>query len=131
MYVTPLYAAVLALLFIALSVRTLRLRRRLNIAVGDRDDQQMLRSMRIHANFAEYVPLSLLLIYMFESGNGTSIFIHALCVCLFVGRLSHAYGVGRIEEDYRYRVFGMAMTFTALTGAALGVLFVYGSRYFA
>ena len=122
MYVTPLYAAVLALLFIALSVRTLRLRRRLNIAVGDKSDQQMLRSMRVHANFAEYVPLSLLLIYMLESGNGTTVFVHALCVCLIVGRLSHAYGVGRIDEDYRYRVFGMAMTFTALGGAALGIL---------
>lgn len=131
MYVTPLYAAVLALLFIGLSVRTLRLRRELNIAVGDRNDQQMLRSMRVHANFAEYVPLSLLMIYMLESVNGTTVFVHALCVCLIVGRFSHAYGVGRIDEDYRYRVFGMAMTFTALGGAALGVLGGYVVRYFA
>ena len=122
MYVTPLYAAVLAFLFIALSVRTLRLRRKLNIAVGDKSDQQMLRSMRVHANFAEYVPFSLLLIYMLESGNGTTVFVHALCVCLIVGRLSHAYGVGRVDEDYRYRVFGMTMTFTSLGGAALGIL---------
>jgi uncharacterized membrane protein YecN with MAPEG domain len=60
-YVTPVYAAILALIFIALSVRTLQLRRQLNIAVGDKNDLQMLRSMRVHANFAEYVPLSLLL----------------------------------------------------------------------
>lgn len=122
MYVTPLYAAVLALMFVVLSVRTLRLRRQLRIAVGDRGDKQMLRSMRVHANFAEYVPFSLLLIYMLEANNGTSVLIHALCVCLVVGRLSHAYGVSRVAEDHRYRVFGMSMTFTALSGAALGVL---------
>lgn len=122
MYVTPLYAAVLGLMFVALSVRTLRLRRQLRIAVGDKGDQQMLRSMRVHANFAEYVPLSLLLIYMFEARSGTTVLIHALCVCLIVGRFSHAYGVSRVAEDYRYRVFGMSMTFTALAGAALGIL---------
>jgi len=120
--VTPLYAAVLALMFVALSVRTLRMRRQLRIAVGDKGDERMLRAMRVHANFAEYVPLSLLLIYMFEARSGTSVLIHALCVCLIVGRFSHAYGVSRIDEDYRYRVFGMSMTFTALAVSALGIL---------
>lgn len=122
MPVTPLYAAVLALMFVALSVRTLRMRRQLRIAVGDKGDERMLRAMRVHANFAEYVPLSLLLIYMFEARSGTSVLIHALCVCLIVGRFSHAYGVSRIDEDYRYRVFGMSMTFTALAVSALGIL---------
>ena len=131
MYVTPVYAAILALIFIALSVRTLRLRRHLNIAVGDKNDLQMLRSMRVHANFAEYVPLTLLLIYMYESGNGMIHVVHALCIALIIGRLAHAYGVGRIEEDYRFRVFGMALTFTALSGAALGVLVVYWPGFFA
>lgn len=122
MTVTPLYAAVLALMFVALSVRTLRLRRQLRIAVGDKGDEQMLRAMRVHANFAEYVPLSLLLVYMFEARSGTSVLIHALCICLIVGRLSHAYGLSRVDEDYRYRVFGMSMTFTALAVSALGIL---------
>lgn len=122
MTVTPLYAAVLALMFVALSVRTLRLRRQLHIAVGDKGDEQMLRAMRVHANFAEYVPLSLLLVYMFEARSGTSVLIHALCICLIVGRFSHAYGVSRLDEDYRYRVFGMSMTFTALVVSAVGIL---------
>ncbi len=122
MYVTPLYAAVLALMFVAMSVRTLRLRRQLRIAVGDKGDQQMLRAMRVHANFAEYVPFSLLLIYMFETRSGTGVLIHALCVCLIVGRFSHAYGLSRVDEDYRYRVFGMSMTFTALAVSAIGIL---------
>ena len=60
--IIPLYAALLALLFIALSVRTLRLRRHLKIAVGDAGNTQMLRAMRAHANFAEYVPMCLLLL---------------------------------------------------------------------
>ncbi len=40
-------------------------------------------------------------------------------------RLSHAYGVSKTLENYRYRVFGMAMTFTALVGAAICLLIFY------
>ena len=60
------YAALLALLFMALSIRTLRLRRQLRIAIGDAGNPAMLRAMRVHSNFAEYVPLSLLLVYFVE-----------------------------------------------------------------
>ena len=123
--ITPLYAALLALLFVVLSVRTLRLRRALRIPVGDAGDQLMLRTMRVHANFAEYTPYALLLIFMLELYGGHHWLVHGLCICLVVGRISHAFGVGRISENFRYRVFGMAMTFTALVGAAAGVLVTY------
>lgn len=66
MHIVFLYAALLALLFVALSIRTLLMRRRLGIAIGDAGNESMLRAMRVHSNFAEYVPLSLLLIYFVE-----------------------------------------------------------------
>ena len=118
MYITPVYAAFLALLFFALSVRTLRLRRILRISVGDANNPHMLRAMRVHSNFAEYTPYALLLIFMLELSGGFIWLVHGLCICLIFGRLSHAFGVSKISENYRYRVFGMAMTFTALVGAA-------------
>lgn len=68
MKILPLYASILALLFVALSVRTLRLRHRLKIGIGDAGNTQMLRAMRVHSNFAEYVPLSLLLLYLVPAG---------------------------------------------------------------
>ncbi len=121
-YITPLYAAVLALLFIALSVRTLRLRRTLRVGLGDQGDRQILRAMRVHANFAEYVPLTLVLILMLELQGISNAPVHFLCACLVIGRVAHAFGVSREPEDYRFRVFGMAMTFTALGGAAARLL---------
>jgi uncharacterized membrane protein YecN with MAPEG domain len=48
-----MYAALLALLFIALSVRTLRLRATLRIAIGDGGNERLLRASRVHGNFAE------------------------------------------------------------------------------
>lgn len=121
-YTTPIYAALLALFFVALSVRTLRMRRKLGIAVGDGGNEQMLRTMRVHANFAEYAPLTLLLIFMLELSGGRTILVHALCLCLFFGRVVNSLGMSKLAENYRYRVSGMAMTFTALGGAAAAVI---------
>lgn len=104
MHVTFVYAALLALLFVALSVRTLRLRRRLRIAVGDQGNEAMLRAMRAHANFAEYVPLSLLLFWFVEQSGASPVLVHAFGISLLAGRLLHAWGVSQVREDYRFRV---------------------------
>lgn len=124
MYITPVYAALLGLLFVYLSARTILLRRKLKIAVGDAGNRDMLRAMRVHANFAEYTPLALLLIFMLELQNGYGLLVHALSVVLISGRIFHANGVSQSNENFRYRVFGMMLTFTSLTGAALSILLV-------
>lgn len=124
MIVTTTYAALLALLFIGLSVRTLSLRRSLRIPVGDGNNPQLLRAMRVHANFSEYVPLALLLIYFCELATRSVVLIHGLCLCLLVGRIIHALGVSQAKENYRYRVAGMMLTFGALGVAALMLLAV-------
>ena len=125
MHIVLLYAGLLALLFVGLSLRTLLMRRRLRIAVGDGGNPALLRAMRVHANFAEYVPLTLLLIALVEATAARPLYVHALGAAVLAGRIAHAVGVSRIDEDYAYRVFGMAMTFTPLIAAALRLLYVY------
>jgi uncharacterized membrane protein YecN with MAPEG domain len=125
MPVVSLYAALLALFFVGLSIRTLRMRGRLRIPVGDGGNQAMLRAMRVHSNFAEYVPLSLLLIYLVEQNGASALFVHFLGLCILAGRISHAIGVSRVNEQYAYRVFGMTMTFTPLIVAAVRLLLFY------
>jgi len=114
MQVLPVYASVLALLFVALSVRTLRLRHSLRIAIGDAGNERMLRAMRVHSNIAEYVPLCLILVYLVEARGAHALLVHGLCLCLLLGRASHAFGVSQAKENFRFRVAGMAMTFTTL-----------------
>ena len=122
MNVTPLYAALLGLFFIALSVRTVMARNRLAIAIGDSGDADMLRTIRVHANFAEYVPLALVLFFLVEVRGGPPLLVHALGASLVVGRLVHAWGVSRRREDFRFRVTGMALTLSSIGVAALALL---------
>ena len=60
--VIPLYASLLALFYVYLSARTIGVRRKANISIGDGGDDSMLRAMRMHANFAEHAPIALLLL---------------------------------------------------------------------
>ena len=122
MHITLIYAAILALFFVGLSWRTLRMRRRLRIPVGDGGNEAMLRAMRVHANFAEYVPFTLLLLYLAEASGAGSLFMHALGLSTVVGRVVHAIGVSRVRENYAYRVTGMVLTLAPMVAAAIRLL---------
>ena len=125
MRIVLLYAALLALLFGGLSVRTLRMRRRLRISIGDANNPAMARAMRVHANFVEYVPLSLLLLYFVESTGASSLFVHALGLSILAGRFIHAVGVSQLKENDAFRIAGMALTLGPLFVAAVRLLNVY------
>ena len=122
MRIVSLYAALLSILFVALSIRTIRMRRSLKIAIGDSDNPAMLRAMRVHSNFAEYVPLAILLMALVEVGGAATWAVHGLGLLLLAGRLSHAYGVSQIKEVFAFRIAGMVMTFTTILCASLILL---------
>lgn len=122
--ILPIYAAIFAIFFIVLSIRTIRQRRSLKIGLGDAGNKDMQRAMRVHANFAEYVPLSLLMIYLVEQSGVYAWFVHALCMGLLIGRMSHAYGVSQQRENFAFRVTGMTLTFTVLIASAAHLLWV-------
>ena len=123
--ITPLYAAIAALFFVALSFRTLLLRRRLGIAIGTGDNQKMERAIGVHSNFAEYTPIALLLIYFYETQTESLVLIHILCVSLIIGRLLHAYGVSQMKENFRFRVTGMILTLGCLIAVSIRLIAEY------
>lgn len=76
--ITCLYASLLALSMVRLSVSAIKLRRKNRISVGDE------LALRAHSNAVEYIPISLALIHVLEA-------------TLFVGRIPtgisrHGYG---------------------------------------
>lgn len=117
--ITGIFAALLGLMFIALSVRTLLTRRRNQVAIGDGGNAELLRAVRVHGNFAEYAPFALLLLALSEINGASSTAVIALNAALLIGRCSHAFGVSQVDENYRYRVLGMSLTFTSIAGAAI------------
>jgi uncharacterized membrane protein YecN with MAPEG domain len=123
--IIPLYAALLAVLFVYLSIRVIRMRRQAKVAVGDNDNMLLRRAMRVRANFAEYVPLALLLAAFAELQCFSSILAHAIGLTLLTGRFIHAYGVSQERENYRFRTFGMTLMFLAVGTSSLVLIGSY------
>ena len=112
MIVTPLYAGLLAVFFFILSIRVVALRRR--VSLGDGGDPVVLRRMRGHANFAEYVPLILLMMAFLEYQHLASWRLHALGATLVVARLLHGIALSFTEKWWFGRFFGTVLTFALL-----------------
>lgn len=120
MMITPLYAGLLALWFLVLSLRVIGRRRSERIHLGDGGDAQMQRRIRAHGNFAEYVPLILLLMLLLEIAGTTPVWLlHTLGVALVVARLLHGYALSFSEHFFFGRFGGTLVTFIVLlvTGA--------------
>ncbi|WP_170325758.1 MAPEG family protein [Ruegeria arenilitoris] len=120
--VTPVYAALLAILFIALSVRVISQRRSDKISYGDGGNTTMLKVMRTHSNFVEYTPFAVLLIAMVELQGASGLLLNLLGLTLLSGRLLHAYGFGRSPQIVILRQIGMLLTFAAILVAAIANL---------
>ena len=122
MFVVPVYAALLGLLFIKLSINVIRARRQARVAIGDGGNPELQRAIAVHCNFAQYVPITLLLLTFCEMQQAPSLFIHALALALLISRLLHAYGVSQINENFRFRTTAMATTFAVIGVSALYLL---------
>ena len=122
MIIISITAALLAFLFISLSLRVIKLRRSRRVAIGSGGDAAVERAMRVHANFAEYVPFALVLLILCAMRGLPDVLMAVLCAILFLGRAVHAYGVSQDKEDFRLRVSGMMATFGMIGTSALALL---------
>lgn len=119
---TSIYAGLLALLYVYLSARVIGQRRNARISLGTGEDPELLRRTRVHANFAEYVPLALILIACCESLAAPTPLLHGLGLGLLIGRMAHAYGVSKSPQVMQMRLVGMVLTFTVLVAGAITCL---------
>ncbi len=126
MLLTSLYAAILGLIFVFLSFRTVRLRQKFRTSLGDGQQSLLQRAIRVHGNFAEYVPFALLLIYFVETQIANKLLVHVLCIGLLIARASHAYGVSQIKEKLRFRIFGTFSTGLIIGIAAIAIIIKSG-----
>lgn len=123
MKIIPIYASLLAFLFVYLSFRVIRQRFKHQVALGDAGNKEILRAIGVHANFAEYVPLTLLLLTFAELKEMPNAGLHALCVLFTLGRFSHAYGVSQMKENLKFRQAGMVATFSTIIITSIYLLY--------
>ncbi|HXG28819.1 MAG TPA: MAPEG family protein [Nevskiales bacterium] len=113
MTITPIYAGLLAIWFLILSYRVVQQRGH-GVSLGDGGDAALLRRIRGHGNFAEYVPFILLMMALLEIGGQKTWVLHALGVTLLIARVLHGYALSYTESWKFGRFYGTLLTFILL-----------------
>ena len=112
--ITSIIVAILTIIFIKLSFAVIGLRRKNKVGLGSGGHEDLERAIRTQANFAEYIPLGVILIACLEL-NGAPWWLVAIPgVSLIIGRLIHAKGMNTPPPDFSRRVLGMKFTFFTL-----------------
>ena len=123
---TSFYAGLLAVFYVLLSFRIILLRKKYRIGIGHGEEMELHRAIRVHGNFAEYVPLALFLLLLLELGQAETWILHTLGSMLLFGRLFHAMGLGKSAGTSMPRFLGGVLTYTMmLIAAGLNVWSVY------
>ena len=119
--IVSLYAALLALFYIYLTMNVVKVRRAERISLGDGGNQQLQCAIRAHGNFIEYVPLAIILLFLVEYEGLASHYCHAFGAALLIGRVFHNLGI--IDKNLRYRQIGALSTFLIIVLSAFILLF--------
>ena len=115
---TAIYAAILTFVYVKLTLNVINLRRQNEVSLGDGDREDLQQAIRSHGNFAEYVPLGLILLGCLEANH-----IHWTIVLLLggvftTGRLFYAKAFLEATPNMDLRVKGMKFTLWGLQALA-------------
>ena len=121
--ITLTIAAAAALLHIWLAARVSQLRRRHHVAIGDGGNAALATRMRAHANFAENMPIFLILLALIEHAVGSELWLWCAAILFIAGRLLHAFGMDRPAPN-ALRLVGMGLTALVIVGLAGGAVFL-------
>jgi hypothetical protein len=109
-------AGAAALVNFWLSWRIGEIRTSEKISIGDGGNPKLIARMRAQLNFAEYVPLVLLLIALIEAAKGTQLWLAIVAAVFMIGRGLHPLGM----DGWSFgRTAGMATTAPIMIGLGI------------
>lgn len=116
--ISSLFAALLSIMLVFLSLIVIVTRMKTKIDLGDGDNAQLIRRIRAHGNFVEYAPIGLIVLGLTEASGAGVTWLWTLGTLLLAGRILHA--TGMIVVIQPLRVAGTMLTnWSLLLGAAL------------
>jgi uncharacterized membrane protein YecN with MAPEG domain len=101
-------------LFMFLTLYVIAYRRKMNISLGSQNDLILLGRIRMHGNFVEYTPVTLILMLLAEIRQVSVTVLLIASILLIVGRYAHAYGLSGLRWCIKTRVIGMVATFASM-----------------
>ncbi len=128
--IVGLYAALLALLLFALSMRVIALRGGPGLswlAFGNDREAVLQRAVRGHSNLIEYAPIFILLLLVAELNGLNPNTLHSYGIVFVVARLMHGYCFGFLQHSMILRVGGTIASLFSTLGLAIVILMSYNA----
>ena len=119
--ITPIYIALLGILFVPFTMRVGLYRVKNEIIIGDGKDEELIRRIRGQGNFVETVPLAVVLLLLMEILGAGDTWLHALCALLVGGRFLHYLGITELAPSI-CRPAGMFATLSIYFVAPIWIL---------
>jgi uncharacterized membrane protein YecN with MAPEG domain len=127
--VSALYAALLGLLAVVLTVRVILNRVKFKVNTGDGGHPPLAQAIRAHCNFAEQAPLALLLIIVAEASGTPAGLIHGLGGALVLARIASAWGLSQSLGLSTGRQAGAGLNMLVIVVTCLLILYrVFAGR---
>ena len=121
--ITALYAALIALILLALAVRVSSFRLRLKVDLGDGGDPRLQRAVRAHGNAVEWSLPVLVLMLIAELNRADPVLLHACGIVLVVSRVLHGFGLSRTFRLGRF--WGIGLSWIVLAVLAIWNLWAF------
>lgn len=116
-------AAAAAIVNIWLANRIGQLRQKLHVSIGDGGDDLLARRMRAQLNFAENVPVVLVLVAAIEFSQKGGLWLAIVAAIFMLARLLHAFGMDGGKAG-RARAAGIVGTFLIQAGLAVAAVLI-------
>jgi uncharacterized membrane protein YecN with MAPEG domain len=122
---TALYAGMLGLLLVVLSMMVIRQPVKAKVDLFDGGDPQLGQAIRVQGNLTEYLPLALILMAVIEINGTPDLYLHIGGSAMLIARLLHAYGLSKTSGVSVGRFIGTIGTFIVIAVAAIYAIIQY------
>lgn len=114
-----IWIACFSILYVLLTLHVVRMRWVTKTGLGVGEDRRMLKAVRVHGNFAEYIPLLLFIVTLLELRGTSANLLHGLYAVALLGRLLIIYGITKTSTFSPGRFLGNLLTYAVLLTASV------------
>jgi len=116
-------AGILGIIYVVLSLLVVRQRGKTKTMIGEGDSPALLLAIRAHGNFAENVPIGLILLAGIEAAGAAHWFVLTLAGMLILGRALHPFGL-YLNAPNAPRALGALLTWLMILAASIKALLI-------
>lgn len=123
--ITGFYAGLMGLMMVVLILRVALRRRKYKVGLGDGGIADLGQAIRVHGNFAEMVPMLLILLGLLELNQIAAVYLHIFGILLVLTRILHAHGITSSPNLSFGRKSGVMISFLLLIVGSLALIMSY------